>query len=86
MCSPVTRPVDPTDTAEGLTFEQLDATKVLVYTDPDERLAELRAEIIAEGVAAFIARNPGVSRSAQCRWERAELRNAKRDYPAAGAR
>jgi DNA-binding phage protein len=57
------RPVDPTDTAEGLTFEQIDATKVLVYTDPAERLTELRAEIIAEGIPEFVARNPGMSRS-----------------------
>jgi hypothetical protein len=57
------RPVDPTDTTEGLTFEQLDATNVLVYTDSAERLVELRAEIVAEGVAAFVARTPEVSRS-----------------------
>lgn len=34
-----------------------------MLTDARERLAELRAEIIDEGVAAFVARNPDLSRS-----------------------
>jgi DNA-binding phage protein len=54
--------VDPTDTDEGLTAEQLNATSVLVYRDPTDRLQTLREAIARVGVAP-LARASGVSRS-----------------------
>ncbi len=53
--------VDPTDTDEGLTAEQLSATSVVQYRNPAERLDALRAAIKAVGIS-FIARNSGISR------------------------
>jgi hypothetical protein len=55
--------VDPTDTDEAFTAEMLSATNVQEYHDPNERLDGLRAEILEEGVAKFVARNPDISRS-----------------------
>ncbi|MHB8380708.1 MAG: helix-turn-helix domain-containing protein [Acidimicrobiales bacterium] len=53
--------VDPTDTDEGLTAEQLSATSVVQYRDPGERLDALRAKIKAVGIKP-LARTTGVSR------------------------
>ncbi len=53
---------DPTDTSEGLTAELLDATSVVEYRNPGERLDALRARIRAIGVTS-VARVSGVSRS-----------------------
>jgi hypothetical protein len=55
--------VDPTDTDEAFTAEMLSATNVQEYHDSNERLDKLRAEILDEGVAKFLARNPDVTRS-----------------------
>ncbi len=54
--------VDPTDTGEGFTAEQLSATPVQEYHNPNDRLDALRAKIKATGIKA-IARASGVSRS-----------------------
>jgi DNA-binding phage protein len=54
--------VDPTDTDEGLTAEQLSATNVVVYRDPGERLDALRERIRAAGISS-VARTSGISRS-----------------------
>lgn len=54
---------DPTDTAEGLTAEQLYATDPVIYRDKNEALQALRVEIKAIGVNV-VAREAGVSRSA----------------------
>ena len=54
--------VDPTDTAEELTAEQLYATDPVIYSDECEELDALRAEVRAIGVNA-VARESGVSRS-----------------------
>ncbi|MHB8415748.1 MAG: helix-turn-helix domain-containing protein, partial [Acidiferrobacteraceae bacterium] len=57
--------VDPTDTDEGLTAEQLSATSVVQYRDrgeqPRERFEALRAAIRAARVSVF-AKASGVSR------------------------
>jgi len=53
---------DPTDTSEGLTAELLDATSVVEYRDPGERLDALRAKIKAIGISSA-ARASGISRS-----------------------
>ena len=54
--------VDPTDTAEELTGEQLSSTEVLVYHDQREKLDELRKRVRAFGITN-IARTARVSRS-----------------------
>jgi hypothetical protein len=54
--------VDPTDTPEELTAEQLNSAEVLVYQDQGERLDALRARVIAFGVSKA-ARTAKVSRS-----------------------
>lgn len=54
--------VDPTDTAEDLTAEQLSATDPVIYRDEREKLDALRAEIRAIGVNA-VSREADVSRS-----------------------
>ncbi len=54
--------MDPTDTAEGLTADQLSATSVVEYRDPGERLDVLRAQIKEAGVSAA-TRASGISRS-----------------------
>jgi hypothetical protein len=54
--------VDPTDTPEELTAEQLNSTEVLVYQNRGERLDALRARVIAFGVSKA-ARTAKVSRS-----------------------
>ncbi|HEY2475814.1 MAG TPA: hypothetical protein VGI19_13575 [Candidatus Cybelea sp.] len=54
--------VDPTDTPEELTAEQLSATEVLVYRDHCKKLDELRARVKVFGVSNVACR-ARVSRS-----------------------
>ena len=54
--------VDPTDTAEELTGEQLSSTEVLVYHNQREKLDELRKRVRAFGITN-VARTARVSRS-----------------------
>jgi hypothetical protein len=54
--------VDPTDTGEGLTAEELSATEPVVYRNELEKLDALRAQIRAFGISR-VARAAGVSRS-----------------------
>jgi hypothetical protein len=54
--------VDPSDTPEELTVEQLYATDPLIYRGEDEELDILRAEVRAIGVNA-VSRAAGVARS-----------------------
>jgi hypothetical protein len=42
--------VDPTDTSEDLTAEELNATEPVVYRDEVERIDALRASVLSEGI------------------------------------
>jgi hypothetical protein len=52
--------VDPTDTSEDLTAEELNATEPVIYGDQRQRVEALRARIRAVGIKR-VARARGVS-------------------------
>ena len=54
--------VDPTDTPEELTAEQLSATDPVIYRDESKTLDPLRARIRAAGISN-VTRTAGMSRS-----------------------
>jgi DNA-binding phage protein len=54
--------VDPTDTSEDLTAEELNATEPVIYRSGREKLDVLRARIKACGISR-VARAAGISRS-----------------------
>ena len=54
--------VDPTDTQEEVTAEQLNATDPVIYRDAQKRYAALRARIRAAGIS-IVAREANVSRA-----------------------
>jgi DNA-binding phage protein len=54
--------VDPTDTGEELTAEQLNATDSVIYRDAGKAYAALRARVRGAGVSR-VAREAKVSRS-----------------------
>jgi hypothetical protein len=55
--------VDPTDTSEDLTAEELNATEPVIYLDEDTRIDDLRAGVRAAGVKRVARAAVGVSLS-----------------------